>query len=55
MKEELLFLLMPLLHFTVLLFKHFSIVLRNVRGGRERHDNVEEKMKTSFSVYVLLT
>jgi len=30
----------------VLLFKHFSIVLGNVREGRERHDDAEEKVKT---------
>ena len=37
---------MPLLHFTTLFFKYFSIVLENVRESRERHDNVEEKTKS---------
>jgi len=30
----------------VLLFKHFSIMLGNVGGGRGRHDDAEEKVKT---------
>jgi len=55
MKEGLLLLLVLSLHFMALLFEHFSVVLRNVREGRRRHDNTEEKTKTSFSVYVLLT
>jgi len=55
MKEGLLLLLIPSLYFMVLLFKHFSIMLRNVGEGRERHNNVEEKTKTFFSIYVLLT
>ena len=55
MKKELLFFLVLLLHFMALLFKYFSIVLRNIRGGRGRHDNAEEKMKTLFFVFVLLT
>jgi len=37
MKEELLLLLMLSLYFMVLLLKHFSIMLRNVGGGGERH------------------
>ena len=46
MKEEQQLLLMPSLHFMVLLFEHFSIMLRNVREGRERHNNAEEKTKS---------
>jgi len=38
----------PLL-FLLLLFKHFSIILGNVRGSRERHDDAEEKVKTFLS------
>ena len=37
---------MLLLHFIALLFEHFSIILRNVRESRERHDDTEEKMKS---------
>jgi len=48
-KEGLLLLLMPSLHLTALLLEHFSVVLRNVRGGRGRHDNIETREKTSFS------
>jgi len=55
MKEGLLLLLIPLLHFMALLFKHFSIMLRNIGEGRKRHNNAEEKTKTFFSIYVLLT
>ena len=40
---------MLLLHFMVLLFEHFSIVLRNVRESRERHDDTKEKMKSFLS------
>ena len=45
LKKELLLLLMPLLYLTALLLEHFSVVLRNVRGGRERHDNTETRAK----------
>jgi len=55
MKKELLLLLVLSLHFTALFFEHFNIVLRNVRGGRGRHDNAKEKIKTFFSIYILLT
>jgi len=54
-EEELLFLLVLLLYFTVLLFEYFSVVLRNIGEGRRRYDNAEEKMKTFFSIYILLT
>jgi len=53
--QEPLLLLVPLLHFTALLFEHFSIMLENIGEGRGRYDDVEEKMKSSFSIYVLLT
>jgi len=46
---------MPPLHFSLLLFKHLSVVVENVRGNGERYNNIEEKAKTFFSVYVLLT
>jgi len=44
-KEGLLLLLMLLLHLTVLLFEYFSVVLRNVRRGGGRHDNIETRAK----------
>ena len=44
MNQELLF-LVPLLYLMVLFFKHFSIVLGNIGGGRGRHDDIEEKAK----------
>jgi len=54
-KEGLLLLLMPSLHFIVLLLKHFSVVLGNVRVGGRRHDNTETRAKKlSFSVYVFV-
>ena len=37
---------MSLLHFLLLLFKYFGVILENVRGGREKHDDTEAKMKT---------
>ena len=43
MKERLLLLLMPLL-----LLEHFSIVLRNVRGGGKRHNDMETRAKSFF-------
>ena len=39
---------MLLLYFTVLLLEHFSVVLRNVGEGRERHDNIETRAKNFF-------
>ena len=39
---------MPLLYLTALLFEHFSIVLRNIGGGRGRHDNTETRAKNFF-------
>jgi len=48
-KEGLLLLLMPLLHLTALLLKHFGVVLRNVGRGRRRHDSTGTRKKTSFS------
>ena len=45
---------MLLLHFIALLFEHFSIILRNVRESRERHDDTEEKMKSFlFCLYIV--
>ena len=44
-KERLLLLLVLLLYFTVLLLKHFSIMLRNVGRGRRRHNNTETRAK----------
>ena len=41
-------LLMSLLYFTVLLLEHFSIILRNVRGGRGRHNDIETRAKNFF-------
>jgi len=56
LKEGLLLLLMLLLHLTVLLLEHFSVVLGNIRMGRGSHDNTETRAKkTLFSVYILLT
>jgi len=47
-KEGLLLLLVPSLHFTVLLLKHFSIMLRNVGGGGGRHNDIETRAKNFF-------
>jgi len=55
MKEGLLLLLMPLLHFMVLLLKHFSIILRNVGEGGRRYYDTEARIKKFLSIYVLLT
>ena len=44
--QELLFLLIILLHFMVLLFEHISIMLGDVRESRKRYDDAEEKAKT---------
>ena len=42
------------LHFLPLLFKHFSVILGNVRGGRKRYDNIETKVKTFlFRLYIV--
>jgi len=54
-KKGLLFLLMPSLYFTALLLEYFSIMLRNVGGGRERHNDIKARMKKFLSVYILLT
>ena len=54
-KKGLLLLLMPLLYFIALLLKHFSIILRNVREGKRRHNDIETRAKTSFFIYILLT
>jgi len=37
---------MSLLYFLPLLFKHFGIILGNVKGGGGRHDNTKAKAKT---------
>jgi len=55
MSQELLLLLVPSLHFIVLLFKYLSIVLGDVRENRGRHSDTEKRQKLFFSVYVLLT
>ena len=45
---------MSLLHFLLLLFKYFGVILENVRGGRERHDDTEAKIKTFlFHLYIV--
>ena len=52
--QEPLLLLVLLLHFLVLLFKHVSVVLGDVGGGGERHDDVEKKIKTFlFCLYII--
>ena len=53
-KDGLLLLLMPSLHLMVLLLKYFSIVLRNIGGGGERHNDTETRAKNFLSVCVLL-
>ena len=52
---ELLLLFMPSLHFTVLFFKHFSIILGNIGGNEGRDSNIEEeKVKASlFYLYIV--
>jgi len=47
-KEELLLLLISLLHFIVLLLEHFNIVLRNVGEGRGRYNDTETRVKNFF-------
>ena len=42
-------------HLLLLLFKHISVILRNVGGSGGRHGNTRVKMKNFFSIYVLLT
>jgi len=54
-KEGLLLLLMPSLHFTMLLLEHFSVMLRNVGGDRGRYYDTEARAKKFLFVYVLLT
>ena len=49
---ELLLLFMPSLHFTVLFFKHLSIILGNIRGNGGRNSNTEEK-KVKISLFYL--
>ena len=46
---------MPSLHFTVLFFKHFSIILGNIGGNEGRDSNIEEeKVKASlFYLYIV--
>jgi len=44
-KEELLLLLMLLLHLTALLLEHLGVVLRNVGRGGGRHNDAETKAK----------
>jgi len=46
MSQELLLLLMPFLHFIVLLFKYFSIVLGDVGENGRKYGDTEEKAKT---------
>jgi len=54
MKKGLLLLLVPLLHFMVLLLEHFNIVLRNVGGGGGRHNNIETRAKNVlFHLYIV--
>ena len=54
LKEGLLLLLMLLLHLMVLLLEHFSVILRNVGVGRERHGNTETRAKNfSFHLYIV--
>jgi len=54
MSQEPFLLLMSSLHFIALLFKHFNDVLRDVEENREKHDDIEEKAKTSlFCLYIV--
>ena len=42
------------LYFLLLLFKHFGIILENVRGGGRKHDNTKAKAKTFlFHLYII--
>jgi len=52
---EPLLLFMPLFYFISLLFKHFGIILENIRRDGKKHSDIEEKQKNFFSVYILLT
>jgi len=36
------------LHFTALFLEHFSIILRNVREGRRRHNDTKTREKNFF-------
>ena len=53
-QKPLLFLVISL-YFTMLLFKHIDVVLRNIGEGRGRHDDIRKAKKFFFSAYVLLT
>ena len=45
---------MSSLHFIALLFKHFSIILGDVRGNGEKHGDTEKKAKNSlFHLYIV--
>ena len=35
-----------LLYFIALLFKHLDVILRDIRENREKHGDIEEKVKT---------
>jgi len=52
-KEGLLLLLMPSLHLTVLLLKHFSIVLGNIGMDGERYGNTKTRAK-NFSLHLCI-
>jgi len=49
---EPLFLFMPLLYFLVLLFKHISVILGNTGRNGRRHDNIEERQKKFFFLFI---
>jgi len=51
LKSLLLFIL--LLHLLVLLFKYFSISLRNIRRWRKRHDDIGKKQKFSSCLCII--
>jgi len=52
--QELLLFLVSSLHFTSLLFKYLSIILRNIGRDDRRHGDIEEKTKTSlFCLYIV--
>jgi len=48
MKKRLLLLLMLSLHFLALFLKHFSVILKNVGGSKERYNNTETRAKNFF-------
>jgi len=49
-----LLLLVFLLYLLLLLFKHIGIILRNVGGGRGRHNNTETRAKNFlFHLYII--